>query len=255
MTKQIDLNADIGELEGEGGRLLDAQILSCVTSCNIACGGHAGTNDTMARTVSEAIRQGVLIGAHPGYPDRVNFGRVDLDITLNDLKRSVQQQVEELAGIAEKLGGKVSHLKAHGALYNRSMVEEPLAKLVCDVAQNFDIGVVFGLPNSPFESVADSAGLRFIAEGFADRSYELSGTLTPRSFDGAVHKSERKILEQATYLAKGKSFPTRAGPPLSLKVQTICLHGDTLGAAKLSKHIVDELTSAGVIVRGYLNER
>lgn len=251
MTKCIDLNSDIGELEGGEGRALDRTILQIVTSCNIACGAHAGSPTIIEDTVIAALENSVLIGAHPSYPDRKNFGRVSMQILHEDLRGQLETQIAGFLEIVKGLGGKATHLKAHGALYNDAAHDPELANLICKCAIKFDIPVIFGLPNSEIAAAAQSAKLDFIAEGFVDRSYEEDGTLTPRSIFGAVHSKIERIEAQATSIALSHTVKTRTGLKLPLSVGTLCLHGDTRGAAENALRVKGALTAAGCEVRGY----
>ena len=186
MSRSICLNADLGELPGEAGRTLDAAMLRVVTRCNIACGGHAGDDDSIRRTVEVAKTHRVQIGAHPSYPDREHFGRRSLTMEPAELAASLDTQVSRLLEIAKSAGVPVVHLKAHGALYNDAAKDGALARLVASAAVKAGIPELVGPPNSAMDTAAQAAGLRFLAEGFADRSYEPDGALTPRGLPGAA---------------------------------------------------------------------
>ncbi len=242
----MDLNADIGEIPGNEGRALDLQILQSVTSCNIACGGHAGDETSMRATLKAAKELGVSAGAHPSYPDRQNFGRMTLNIERDALKDSLCQQVSDLKQLADEEEVSLSHLKPHGALYNDAAVNAELAQIICDVAQTFDIPCVVGLPNSAMQIAADQSGLSFQAEGFSDRRYAPDGRLTPRSQDGSVLHDEQDVLAQAKDLVCAASVTASNGERIALRIQTLCLHGDTDGAEKLSRAIRAALEQEGV---------
>jgi len=249
MNTTVCLNADLGELPGPDGRALDAAMLRVVTRCNIACGGHAGDADSMRETVRRAKAFGVQIGAHPSYPDRVDFGRRSLKMEPAELAESLASQTQLLIDIAKEEGAVVVHLKAHGALYNDAAKGTALAALVAGVAERAGIPQLIGPPNSAAEAAARAIGLEYIAEGFADRSYEPDGALTPRSIDGAVIRETSAVLAQALGFAKDGAVTVRGGGRIALKVGTLCLHSDTPGAGKHAAAIRSGLEAAGVAVR------
>lgn len=248
----MDLNSDIGELEGAEGRRLDALILDAVTSCNIACGGHAGDTEIMKQTVEASIKQNVLIGAHPSYPDRKNFGRLKMDISQAELRASLDIQVGTLKDIVEAQGSRITHLKAHGALYNAAAKDAELASLICDCAKHHNIPFVFGLPNSQMGKAVRDHALTFVGEGFVDRAYEEDGSLTPRSRDGAVLTAKAIAIKQAVRIAQSGEVQTRSGKTILLPVETLCLHGDTEGASELAIQIKNTLINCGANVGGYV---
>lgn len=249
MTRSICLNADIGELPGDAGRALDRAILNTVTRCSIACGGHAGDEISMAATLRMAAEAGVLAGAHPSYPDREGFGRSRNNMPLPDLAVSLQAQVASLAEIARQTGTRLCHIKPHGALYNDAARDRELATLVASLCEESGITVLLGPPASELERAAQEYGLTYIAEGFADRSYEPDGSLTPRSLPGSVFGDHATQAAQAISLALDGRVTTRTGDALSIRVQTICLHGDTPGAAANASRLRAALESKGIVVR------
>lgn len=244
MARYIDLNADIGELEGEEGRASDDAILSAVTSCNIACGGHAGDEVSMRETIRLACLHGVKIGAHPSYPDREGFGRRSLGIDAHSLKESLSAQIGRLMQIAGEMGAHIDHVKPHGALYNEAAKDGDLAKLIVDIVVAKGIPVLFGPSNSELQFASETAGLRFIAEGFVDRAYERDGSLTPRTEQGAVLEDASRQIAQAKSLAAGK-VRSRTGSMIDLPAQTLCLHGDTANARLTAGRIRSELEALG----------
>lgn len=248
MTLAICLNADVGELPGQDGRALDADLLALVSRCNIACGGHAGDAGTMAATVALARHHGVGIGAHPSYPDRAGFGRVRLAMTSAALATALSGQVAALQAVAADLGATVGHLKPHGALYNVAATDPATARLVATVAADAGIGQLLGPPGSALEAAAAQAGLRFITEGFADRSYEADGSLTPRHQPGALLASPADVVAQVLRIVRQGEVIARTGERLHLRVQTLCLHGDTPGAPGLARGLRAELSAAGIAV-------
>jgi UPF0271 protein len=227
----IDLNADLGE-----GDPYDSELLGIVSSCNVACGGHAGDVETMRATVLSAANNGVSIGAHPSYPDREGFGRRSGFSSGPELRASLETQIAALQAVASELGVELSHVKPHGALYNDAVNDRALADLIVDTVANSAPGAAFvGLPASEMQSAAARASLRFVAEGFIDRAYQDDGQLVPRSEPGAVHKSLELVLPQAVSLVG--------------KVDTLCIHGDTPGAAEAATAVREELEKQGVEIR------
>ncbi len=229
----IDLNADLGE-----GDPCDAELLTIVSSCNIACGGHAGDAETMRITVAAAIMNGVSIGAHPAYPDREGFGRRSGFMSGDALRESLQAQIEALASIAAKQGAAISHVKPHGALYNDAVNDRELADVIATaILATVPEANFVGLPNSELQKAAATSGLDFVGEGFIDRAYQDDGQLVPRSQPGAVHDSLELVLPQAISLVD--------------KVDTLCIHGDTPGATAVAKAVRDALAQKGVQIRAH----
>ncbi|MFN4025418.1 MAG: 5-oxoprolinase subunit PxpA [Hyphomonas sp.] len=249
MTRSICLNADIGELPGEAGRALDGDILKVVTRCNIACGGHAGDEESMAATLSMAAKAGVLVGAHPSYPDREGFGRTRNSASQADLATSLEAQVAGLIAIAGRIGTRVSHIKPHGALYNDAARDPDLGALVAGLCRESRIPTLLGPPASELETAARKAGIAYIAEGFADRSYEPDGSLTPRSVPGSVFEDHERQCAQVLSIVLDRRVKTRTGTFIELPVQTICLHGDTPGAAANAARLRAALDNRGIAVR------
>ena len=231
MTSVIDLNADLGE-----GYPYDAELLAIVSSCNIACGGHAGDADSMRATVAAASANGVAVGAHPSYPDRDGFGRRSVYSRGPELRESLIEQISALKSIAAEQGVTLTHVKPHGALYNDAVNDRELADLVVDaIAVSVPDAAFVGLPDSEMQSAASARSLTFVAEGFIDRAYLANGQLVPRSLPGAVHKSLELVIPQAISLVG--------------KVDTLCIHGDTPGAAESAAAVRDELLQQGIEIR------
>jgi 5-oxoprolinase (ATP-hydrolysing) subunit A len=227
----IDLNADLGE-----GDLYDAELLTIVSSCNIACGGHAGDEASMRETIASAISNNVAIGAHPAYPDREGFGRRSAFLAGDELRVSLIEQIKKLASIADQQGAMLVHVKPHGALYNDAVNDCELADMVAGCVATAVPGAAFvGLPDSELQDAATRHSLNFVAEGFVDRAYEDNGQLLPRSEPGAVHKSLELILPQAVSLVG--------------RVDTLCIHGDTPGAVGAAVAVRDALEKQGVEIR------
>ena len=228
---EIDLNADLGE-----GDSHDVELLAIVSSCNIACGGHAGDDANMRATIASAIANNVAIGAHPSYPDRAGFGRRSSYLGGDELRVSLLEQINTLAAAAKEQGATLAHVKPHGALYNDAVNDRELADLVAGCVAATVPGAAFvGLPDSEMQHAAYRHSLNFVAEGFIDRAYQDDGQLIPRSEPGAVHKSLELILPQAISLVG--------------KVDTLCIHGDTPGAVEAATAVRDALESQGVEIR------
>jgi UPF0271 protein len=241
----IDLNADLGE-----GDPFDEELLGIVSSCNVACGGHAGDQATMTITVRAAIANGVAIGAHPGYPDRQGFGRESRFMQGDALYESLVDQVEALADIAADLGARLTHVKPHGALYNDAVNDAELADIIARVTSEApgDPALV-GMANTEHEYAAKRCSLRFIAEGFVDRAYEPDGTLVSRKEHGAVHTDLSVATNQALTLAKDGQVTARNGDVIDIDADTLCIHGDTPGAAEAARAVRDVLEARGVSIR------
>jgi UPF0271 protein len=223
----MDLNCDMGELEDAAH---EAALMEYVTSANIACGGHAGNESTMERTARLALARGVRIGAHPGYPDPANFGRLEMAMAPEAIARSVREQIEALDAVVRRLGGRIVHVKAHGALYNVAVRNRGVARAIAEGAMAWNPGVLlFGLAGSPMLDVWRDMGLAVAAEGFADRRYEPDGSLRPRKFADALITDPAEAAAQALRLARGGL------------AQTICVHSDTPGAAAILKACRDAL--------------
>ena len=215
----IDINCDMGEIPEHITGGTQEALMPSLTSVNIACGGHAGDDDTMRLTVEQARRHSLFIGAHPGYPDRANFGRLELVLPYDDLERSILAQINALARIA----GAIVHVKPHGALYNQAVRNESLAAAIARATARFSKDVVLvGLAGSKMLDVFRNEGFRVAAEGFADRRYEPDGTLRSRKFDDALIRDPQQAAAQSLDLAR------------SGRVQTICIHGDTPGAPAIA---------------------
>ena len=244
---RIDLNSDIGE-----GAPCDDELLRIVSSANIACGGHAGDAETMARTIRAAIANGVAVGAHPAYPDREGFGRVSGFMRGDALYESLTQQVAALTDIAADLGAKVTHVKPHGALYNDAVGDAALADVVARVTAEAPGGPAFvGMANTELEAAANRHGLDFIAEAFIDRSYEPDATLVSRKEPGAVHEDLNVATTQAVRLALEGRVTARNGDEIEVRADTLCIHGDTEGAAGTARAVRDVLESRGVEIRAH----
>lgn len=241
----IDLNADLGE-----GDAYDAELLQVVSSCNIACGGHAGDAATIESTIREALANGVTIGAHPSYPDREGFGRRSHFMAGAPLCDALRSQLDRFGRVAEKLGAAVAHVKPHGSLYTDAVVDAGLADIIAGaVAEMPGRPVLVGQADTELESAAREHGLGFIAEGFVDRAYQPNGQLVPRSEPGAVHGDIALIRNQAVSLARDGRARCLDGSTVSVRADTLCIHGDTPGAATAARAVRQALEEQGVDVR------
>ncbi|WP_370088647.1 5-oxoprolinase subunit PxpA [Ekhidna sp.] len=239
--RTIDLNADLGEHPNSN---LDEQIMPFISSCNIACGGHIGDEVSVRNTVRLAKQHGVAIGAHPSYPDPENFGRKIMEMQPKDLAESITNQIMLVQRICEEEDVKMHHVKPHGALYNHAAADEFISQLIYEVLREIAPDIYWmGLAHSVSEKIALKNGHPFIAEGFADRQYELDGSLRSRSMEGAV-LTANQVIEQVEELAMNQRV--KAEKWLGLKVQSICLHGDTAGAVSLAKEINQHLAAKGI---------
>lgn len=247
---RVDLNADIGESFGLDTTGSDERLLRTITSGSIACGFHAGDPALMRHTVRMAARAGVSIGAHPGFADKAGFGRRDMSIEPAEITDLVLYQVGALGAIAKAERATLRHVKPHGALYNMSVRRSDIAEAIARAIASFDDGLVLiGLPGSELLSAGTRLGLSVAAEAFADRSYEADGSLTPRDRADAVVSEPVRVAERAVRMVRDGSVVARDGTTLSLKVDTICVHGDTPGAAELAAAVRAGLETAGIEIK------
>jgi UPF0271 protein len=247
---RIDLNSDLGESFGPWPMGRDAELMASITSANVACGFHAGDPGSMRATVALARAQGVAVGAHPGFPDLVGFGRREMKATPQEVEDFVLYQVAALAGIAAAQGVRLQHVKAHGALYNMACRDRALADAIARATAALDQSLIlFGLPQSELLRAGEAAGLQVAAEVFADRAYEKDGSLMSRAKPGSVIHDEDAVVARAVRMVKDGTVVTHDGSTIALDARTICLHGDTPGAAKLAGRIRKGLEAAGVEIR------
>jgi UPF0271 protein len=243
--KTIDLNADVGEGIGPASIAADAALLALVSSANISCGAHAGDEETILAVIGHALAAGCALGAHPSFPDRAHFGRVELDLPPAEIQAFVAEQVAYLQDLSKQRGGILRHVKPHGALYNIAARSEPVAAAIVAGIKAVDPRlIVFGLAGGRLIDAAMQAGMPTAREAFADRAYQADGTLAPRSLPGAVHHDPECVITQVRQILGG-SVPTLAGTMIALRAETICLHGDTPGALDFAQHIHTMLTQEG----------
>jgi 5-oxoprolinase (ATP-hydrolysing) subunit A len=247
--QKIDLNADVGESFGIYKTGEDHLLLRSVTSGSVACGFHAGDPAVMRYTVRMAAQAGVSIGAHPGLPDLAGFGRREMNIEPREIADLVLYQIGALSAIAKAEGLALRHVKPHGALYNMSFRQADTAEAIARAVASFDDTLVMiGLPGSELLSAASRLGLPIAAEGFADRSYEPDGSLTPRYLAGAIVSEPGDAAERAVRMVRDGEVAARDGSTFLLRVDTICVHGDTPGATDIAAAVRAGLEQAGITV-------
>ena len=258
----IDFNSDLGELKDGGSS--DRGILPFITSANIACGYHAGSKEIMQRTVRSALEFGCNIGAHPGFPDRENFGRTEMNLNHDEIREIVKDQVASLKLICDSLGAKISHVKPHGALYNMAANDYDISLAICegvidacksatedredvtDACENNDYPIIFGLSGSKTRDATEALGLLFANEVFSDRGYMPDGTLVPRTMDGALIKDEAEIVARVIRMVKEREVEAIDGSIIPIQADTLCLHGDGEHAIAFAKKISAALNDADV---------
>lgn len=246
---RIDLNSDLGESFGPWPMGQDAALMPVISSANVACGVHAGDAATIRRTVRLARAHGVAVGAHPGFPDLAGFGRREMQLSPQEVEDLVLYQIGAVAGMARSEGLRLQHVKAHGALYNMACRDVALAEAIARAVVAFDPSLVlFGLPDSALVQAGLDAGLPVAAEAFADRAYEPDGSLVSRSRPGAVLHDEEVVVRRAVAMARDRTVVAVDGTTLRLEADTICVHGDTPGAAALAGAIRRGLDAAGITV-------
>jgi len=244
---RIDLNADVGESFGRYVLGQDTALMPLITSANVACGFHAGDAHVMRKTVQLALAHGVAIGAHPGFPDLAGFGRRAIPLTPAEVEDVVVYQVGALAGMVRACGGAIRHVKPHGALYNLAADDVAIAEAIARATAAIDSGLILlGLAGSASIEAARNAGLATASEAFADRTYESNGRLSPRDRVDAVIHDAGQVADRAVFMVTHRAVPTRDGGSRPLDVDTICIHGDTPGAAALALAVREALTRAGV---------
>lgn len=251
MAGRIDVNADLGESFGAWTMGADEELLGLVTSANVACGFHAGDPTVMDRTVARAVEAGVAVGAHPSHFDLRGFGRRAIAASPAEVEADVVYQVGALAAFAGSHGGRLAHVKPHGALYNQAAADEALARAVARATARVDRGLVLvGLASSAaMRRAAGEAGLRYAAEAFADRAYEPDGSLRPRSLPGAVITAPEAAAAQALRIARDGVILAAGGATVALRADTLCLHGDNPNALAIARAVRHALDAAGIEVR------
>ncbi len=248
----------MGEYDNDEAAAIEASLFNVISSCNIACGGHAGDDQTMERTLSLAKQADVRCGAHPSYPDRKGFGRREMKIALEDLRASLKTQVQTIKHHAEKQGVLLGHLKPHGSLYNNVAKDIDLARMVAGIANEESL-ILVGPPGSASETAALQIGTTFAGEGFVDRHYMPNGSLMPRSQEGAVLSDMAQRVAQGCQLAAGKALyldtentkgdKTRLS--LTLTVKTLCIHSDSPGALETAIAVSQALAAKNISIHPF----
>lgn len=246
---KIDLNCDMGESFGRYTIGNDEAMMPYITSANIACGYHAGDPLVMDRTVRLAVKHGVGIGAHPGFPDLMGFGRRQMQLAPEEIENYILYQIGALAAFTRAAGAELGHVKAHGALYNMAAKDVELARAIVRGIGRFSKDlIVVCLAGSAMVEVAEEAGLHVAREGFADRAYNPDGTLRSRRLPGAVIEDPQAAAERAIRMVREGVVVAHTGEEIPLRVDTICVHGDTPTAVEMAKAIRRELETAGIEV-------
>ena len=254
MPTTVDLNCDLGEGLPQGPEDADDDaLLEIVTSANLACGFHAGDPSIMRRVSERAARNGVAVGAHVAYQDRAGFGRRFIDVDPGTLRDEVAYQLAALAGIARVAGTRTSYVKPHGGLYNAIVSHEAQAAAVVTAVREVDPDLVLlGLPGSAVLRLAERAGLATAHETFADRAYTPEGALVPRDRPGAVLHDPEAIAARCVAMALGRPVLDINGDELTLRPDSICVHGDTPGAVRIAQHVRAALTEAGIALAPFV---
>ncbi|MEB6677333.1 LamB/YcsF family protein [Acinetobacter haemolyticus] len=250
---QIDLNSDLGESYGAWKMGNDDQILSVVSSANIACGFHAGDPQNILKTLKQAAQRNVAVGAHVSYPDLVGFGRRNMDLSYDELFADVLYQISALQGLAQVAGTCVKYVKPHGALYNTIATDLEQAQAVIDAIQQYDANLVLvGLAGSALIPFAHKQGLAVVSEAFADRAYHNNGTLVSRRLDNAVIHDTGLIAQRVLDMVLKGGVESIEGEFTKIQADTICVHGDTMGAVQMAQEIRQTLLAQHIQIRNFV---
>ncbi len=246
----IDLNCDMGEAFGNYPMPNDDILMDYISSANIACGFHAGDPEVMQHTVNMALKKGVAIGAHPGLPDLQGFGRREMKISANEAYQMTVYQIGALYGFVKAAGGKLHHVKAHGALYNMAAKDAALAKAIVQAVHDFDPTLIlYALAGSEMVQAAKKTGIAVASEVFADRTYQDDGSLTPRTQSNALITDEQLSTAQVLLMVKHQQVVSVNNKTIDLKAETLCLHGDGAHAVEFAKMINQKLKSEGIAIK------
>jgi UPF0271 protein len=247
---RMDLNSDMGESFGAYKLGMDEEVIKYITSANIACGWHAGDPAVMRKTIEMAKENGVGVGAHPGYPDLLGFGRRNMDCTPEEIKDYIIYQIGALQAFAKALGTKVEHVKTHGTLYLTAVEDEKIAAAIAEAIVSVDEKLIYmalgGTKGTMVREIGKKVGLKVAYEGFPDRAYTPEGTLVSRRQPGALIKDPETVSQRALMMAKKGKVIAIDGHEIPLEVHTLCVHGDTPGAVDLTRRIREKLTAEGM---------
>lgn len=244
---RVDLNCDLGESFGSYKLGMDEEILPYVTSVNIACGFHAGDPSVMRKTVQLALAAGTAIGAHPGLPDLIGFGRRNMEITAQEAYDMVVYQIGALEAFVKAEGGTLQHVKPHGALYNMAAKRKDLSEAIAQAVYKVNPGLIlFGLSGSELIRAGEAAGLQTAQEVFADRTYEEDGSLTPRSRPDALIKDHHQAISQVIRMIQEGVVRSREGQEIRIQADTVCIHGDGPQALEFAQQIRKSCGEAGI---------
>jgi 5-oxoprolinase (ATP-hydrolysing) subunit A len=247
----MDVNCDLGEVPQAVFDGTQEAMMASITSANVACGAHAGDPLTMETTIRQAMRHGVCVGAHPGYPDRANFGRVELPMTPAQIRQTVYEQVSALSEIAGRCGAVIAHVKPHGALYNLAARDAAVARAIADGVAGWRTDVtLIGLAGSTMLQAFRQMGFEVAAEAFADRAYEPDGSLRSRRLPGAVICDPQTAAAQALGIAQAHRVIAADGSEIVVDAQTLCIHGDTPDCVSIAAAVASKLREAGIELKG-----
>jgi 5-oxoprolinase (ATP-hydrolysing) subunit A len=246
----IDLNCDMGESFGAWRMGSDVELMDYVSSINVACGFHAGDASVIRQTIEAAIEKNVSIGAHPSFPDLQGFGRRELKMTAREIFDVVLYQISAVKGICEALGAKLHHVKPHGALYNQAAKNAEMAGAIAEAVRAIDENLIFyGLSGSFLISEAEKINLKTASEVFADRTYQADGSLTPRTESNALIHDAKKSVAQVLQMIRTRTVTATGGEIVSIKAETVCLHGDGANALDFAGTINSELARNGISIQ------
>ncbi len=243
--KSVDINCDMGE-----GMPDDAELMPWISSANIACGYHAGNEETMRKTILLALKHNVAIGAHPGFSDKDNFGRTEMHLTIDQLYELVSKQIDILKKICDDAGTRLHHVKPHGALYNMAAKNAVIAGAIAKAIYDFDSTLIlYGLSGSYMISEAKKRGLKTSSEVFADRTYQDDGSLTPRSHPNALITDKRQSVQEVLQIIQHQKVTSLSGKQIEIIAETICIHGDGEYAVEFAKTIYTELQKNHIAIK------
>ena len=250
MKFSVDINCDLGEGFGNYKISNEKEILPLISSCNIACGFHAGDPDVISETIQLAIQNNVKIGAHPSYPDLQGFGRRKMYMKPEELRASMLYQVSAVKGMVESFGGKINHVKPHGALYNYAAKDFDTANIICEAIRQIDKELIYmGMPNSCHQEAAQKLDHPFRREGFGDRKYDEEGMLVSRSLRGSVLNGPKEVSDQIVQMVVEHKVTTISGKEIELEVDSICIHGDNPNVLDILNHLHIELSKHDITIK------